>query len=71
MTEDELSAVAEDAYDLTPIATEVLQAEIAARGLPVQLKAKPAVTAADINIDDEKVKVCGALSQMSIAGCYF
>ena len=52
MTEDELSAVAEDAYDLTPIAREVLQAEIAARGLPIQLKAKPAVTAADIDIDD-------------------
>jgi DNA-directed RNA polymerase subunit M/transcription elongation factor TFIIS len=52
MTEDELFAVAEDAYDLTPIAKEVLRAEIAARGLPIQLKNAPAITAADINIDD-------------------
>ena len=28
MTEDELGAVADDAYDLTPVAREALQAEI-------------------------------------------
>lgn len=52
MTEDELSAVAEDAYDLTPTAREVLQAEIAARGLDIQLRTTPGVTPPDIDAGD-------------------
>lgn len=38
MSESELQAVANDAYDLTDIAKEALQSEIAARGLSIQLK---------------------------------
>lgn len=41
MTEDELSVVAEDAYDLTDPARETLQAEIARRGLNIELKTPP------------------------------
>lgn len=38
MTEDELQAVADDAYELTDIAKQVLQAEISHRGLPIELR---------------------------------
>lgn len=38
MTEDELQAVADDAYELTDIARQVLQAEISRRGLPIELQ---------------------------------
>lgn len=39
MTEDELCAVADDAYDLTPQAREILQAIISERHLDIQLTA--------------------------------
>jgi DNA-directed RNA polymerase subunit M/transcription elongation factor TFIIS len=38
MNEDELQAVADDAYELTDIAKQVLQAEISHRGLSIELK---------------------------------
>jgi hypothetical protein len=41
MSEDELEVVANDAFDLTDIAREALQAEISGRGLCIQLKDKP------------------------------
>jgi hypothetical protein len=41
MTEDELCALAEEAYDLTEIAREALQAVITERGFTVQLQLKP------------------------------
>ena len=42
MNEDELGRVAADAFDLTPIAREALQAVISERGLKIQLAASPA-----------------------------
>jgi DNA-directed RNA polymerase subunit M/transcription elongation factor TFIIS len=36
MTDEELQAVADDAYELTDIARQVLQAEISRRGLPIE-----------------------------------
>jgi hypothetical protein len=47
MTEDELSVVAEDAYDLTDLARETLQTEITERGFKIQLKTAPQATARD------------------------
>ena len=41
MTEQELSRVAADAFDLVPFAREVLQAVIAERGLKIQLATAP------------------------------
>lgn len=41
MTEDELGAVAEQGYDLTDIAREVLQAVITERGFTIRLKLEP------------------------------
>ena len=41
MTEDELAAVAADAYDLTEMAQQVLRAEISGRGLKIELKSTP------------------------------
>lgn len=41
MTEDDLCALAEDAYDLTDIAREALQAVITERGFTVRLKLEP------------------------------
>jgi hypothetical protein len=41
MTEEELCAVAEDAFDLTPVAREALQAIISDRHLAIQLKTAP------------------------------
>jgi hypothetical protein len=38
MSEDELQAVADDGYELTEIAKQVLQAEISGRGLAIRLK---------------------------------
>src|SRR6202789_149859 len=38
MTEEELQAVADDAYELTDIAKQVLQAEISRRGLSIELQ---------------------------------
>jgi len=42
MTEGELCALAEEAYDLTDIAREALQAVITEKGIPVQLRVEPA-----------------------------
>ena len=41
MTEGELAAIAERAYDLTEIAREALQAVLAERGFTVRLKLEP------------------------------
>jgi len=41
MTEDELCGVADDAFDLVPIAREALQAVVSERGLKIQLAAAP------------------------------
>jgi hypothetical protein len=41
MSDDELQAIADEAYDLTDIAKQVLQSEISGRGLSIQLKDKP------------------------------
>ena len=41
MTEGELCALAEDAYDLTEIAREALQAVLSERGIAVRLKLEP------------------------------
>jgi hypothetical protein len=41
MTEEELCPVAEDAFDLTPIAREALQSVIAEKGLKIQLAEAP------------------------------
>jgi hypothetical protein len=41
MTEDELCRVADDAFDLVPIAREALQAVASERGLKIQLAAVP------------------------------
>jgi DNA-directed RNA polymerase subunit M/transcription elongation factor TFIIS len=41
MTEGELCALAEDAYDLTEIAREALQAVLSQRGIAVRLKLEP------------------------------
>lgn len=40
MTDDELEAVANDAYQLTDMAREALQAEIRSRRLQIQLRAR-------------------------------
>jgi hypothetical protein len=45
MTEDELCAVAENAYDLTDIGREALQAVITERGFTVRLKLEPSAPA--------------------------
>jgi DNA-directed RNA polymerase subunit M/transcription elongation factor TFIIS len=44
MTEGELCALAENAYDLTEIAREALQAVISERGIAVRLKLEPPAT---------------------------
>jgi Zn finger protein HypA/HybF involved in hydrogenase expression len=41
MNDDELQAVANEAYDLTDTAKQALQSEISARGLTIQLQDKP------------------------------
>ena len=41
MTEGELAALAEEAYDLTEIAREALQAVITEKGLDLRLKLDP------------------------------
>src|SRR6476661_7159289 len=56
MTEGELNVVAEDAYDLTDLARETLQAEIARRGLNIELKAPPPPPAAP-TLDDDLIPV--------------
>jgi DNA-directed RNA polymerase subunit M/transcription elongation factor TFIIS len=53
MTEDELCAVAENAYDLTDIAREALQAVIRERGFTVRLKLASAPLRAESPDDDE------------------
>jgi DNA-directed RNA polymerase subunit M/transcription elongation factor TFIIS len=54
MTEDELCALAENAYDLTEIAREALQAVITERGFTVRLKLEPsAPVPAEPPEDDE------------------
>jgi DNA-directed RNA polymerase subunit M/transcription elongation factor TFIIS len=42
MTEDELAALAEKAYDLVPVAKQALEAEIRNRGLRILLQSEPA-----------------------------
>ena len=44
MNEDELQAVADDAYELTDIAKQVLQAEISRRGLSIELQKQALLT---------------------------
>jgi hypothetical protein len=41
LTDDELEAVANDAFDLTDVAQQALQGEIASRGLHLPLTAAP------------------------------
>ena len=41
MSDDELQVVAGEAYDLTDVAKEVLQAEISSRGADIQLRLEP------------------------------
>lgn len=53
MTEDELNVVAEDAYDLTDLAREMLQAEIARRDLNIELKTPPLPTH---TLDDDLIR---------------
>ena len=44
MTEDELQAIAAEAYDLTDLAKQALQGELQRRGLPIKLAgAKPEI----------------------------
>lgn len=66
MTEDELCAVADDAFDLTPIAKETLQAEIQERGLKVQLNATPPSASVDTP-DDDLVGICRLWDQSEAA----
>jgi DNA-directed RNA polymerase subunit M/transcription elongation factor TFIIS len=47
MTEGELCALAEDAYDLTEIAREALQAVLSERGIAVRLKLEPPAESAE------------------------
>ncbi len=56
MTEDELGAVADDAYDLTPVAREALQAEISGRGLNIELKNTPPAPVVP-TLDDDLIGV--------------
>jgi len=56
MTDEELEAVADEAYQLTEIAVEVLQSEIRSRRLDIQLRnsqleSKPSFTDDDLNLD--------------------
>jgi hypothetical protein len=53
MTEGELYALADEAYDLTEIAREALQAVITERGFTVRLKLEPALLRAEPPEDDE------------------
>lgn len=54
MTEDELCALAEDAYDLTDIAREALQTVLSERGITIRLKLEPpAPLSAEPPEDDE------------------
>jgi hypothetical protein len=46
LTEDELQAVAGDAYELTDVARQALQSEILRRGLDIRLQPAPAPSAA-------------------------
>jgi DNA-directed RNA polymerase subunit M/transcription elongation factor TFIIS len=53
MTEEELCRVADDAFDLVPLAKEALQAVISERGLKIQLAAvPPPVESSDYEEDD-------------------
>jgi hypothetical protein len=52
MTEEELCAMAEDAFDLTALARETLRAEIAERGLNIELTTTPPPPAVHALEDD-------------------
>jgi DNA-directed RNA polymerase subunit M/transcription elongation factor TFIIS len=47
MNDDELQGVADEAYELTEIAQQVLQAEISGRGLDIKLRSAPVETAVE------------------------
>jgi DNA-directed RNA polymerase subunit M/transcription elongation factor TFIIS len=56
MTEDELQAVADEAYDLTDVARQVLRSEIKTRQLEIQLREEPpepSEAAESVEEDDE------------------
>lgn len=67
MSEDELSAVAEDAYDLTPVAQEALQAAIRERGLKIQVRTEPPPPPAPDNSDDSDLSEYGWVASMEEA----
>jgi DNA-directed RNA polymerase subunit M/transcription elongation factor TFIIS len=54
MSEGELAAVAEKAYDLIPIAKETLEAEIRNRGMRIPLQSEPAVLKPAEIAEDER-----------------
>lgn len=55
MTEDELAAVASDAYDLTDAAQHVLRTVISSRGLKIEVKSAPPVPSVpEPDTDDEE-----------------
>lgn len=70
MTEDELCAVAENAYDLTEIAREALQAVITERGFTVPLKLDPPSHSSHSSTDppDEDLVVFGWAKSAEEAG---
>jgi DNA-directed RNA polymerase subunit M/transcription elongation factor TFIIS len=55
MTEDELTRIAGDAYNLTPIAQEALQAEIKERKLAIQLQISSPATEPDFEEPDPEL----------------
>lgn len=58
MTEDELAAVASDAYDLTDAAQHVLRMVISSRGLNIEVKsAQPAASVPEPDADDDSLLV--------------
>jgi DNA-directed RNA polymerase subunit M/transcription elongation factor TFIIS len=57
MTEEELAAIAEDAYDLTDIAREALQAVVTERGFTVQLKLEPSAPAPGAPPEDDELVI--------------
>jgi DNA-directed RNA polymerase subunit M/transcription elongation factor TFIIS len=68
MSEDELSAVAEDAYDLTPLAQEALQAVIRERGFTIHVKTtKPLAPPAPGHSDDSDLEVNSWVANMDEA----
>src|SRR5947209_14142307 len=65
MTEDELAALAEKAYDLVPVAKEALQAVISERGLKIRLATAPPAQSPsfdDTSDEDDKLTTVRQLS---------